>query len=181
MIAILRADITSLPADAIVNAANSALAGGGGVDGAIHATAGPELAVELLKYSGCPTGSAVITRGHRLPARFVIHAVGPVWRGGKEREAELLASAYETSFRLAREEGSIRTIAFPAISTGVYGFPKPSAAEIALGVMLAHEPEFERITACLFDEESAELYRETLARLKRTRNEDRGILFNEDQ
>jgi O-acetyl-ADP-ribose deacetylase (regulator of RNase III) len=171
MIAILRADITSLPADAIVNAANSALAGGGGVDGAIHAAAGPEMAAELRKYSGCPTGSAVITRGYRLPARFVIHAVGPVWRGGKEREAELLASAYETSFRLAREEGSIRTIAFPAISTGVYGFPKAPAAEIALGVMLAHEPEFERITACLFDEESARLYRETLARI-RSKTED---------
>jgi O-acetyl-ADP-ribose deacetylase (regulator of RNase III) len=89
-----------------------------------------------------------------------------VWRGGKEREAELLASAYETSFRLAREEDSIRTIAFPAISTGVYGFPKAPAAEIALGVMLAHEPEFERITACLFDEESARFYSETLGRLR---------------
>ena len=121
MIAIVRADITRLSVDAIVNAANSALAGGGGVDGAIHAAAGPELAAELRKYSGCPTGTAVITRGYRLPARFVIHAVGPVWRGGKEREAELLASAYETSFRLAREEGSIRTIAFAAISTGEIG------------------------------------------------------------
>ena len=109
----------------------------------------------------------MITRGYKLPARFVIHAVGPVWRGGGEREAELLASAYETSFRLARDEGSIRTIAFSAISTGVYGFPKPEAAEIALGAMLAHEDEFDRIVACLFDETSAQLYRETLQRLQR--------------
>lgn len=108
-----------------------------------------------------------MTRGYRLPARFVIHAVGPVWHGGNEREVELLASAYETSFRLAREEGSIRTIAFPAISTGVYGFPKAPAAEIALGVMLAHEREFEGITACLFDEQSAQLYREALGRLRK--------------
>ena len=174
MIDIVQSDITKLPVDAIVNAANSALAGGGGVDGAIHAAAGPELAAELRRYPGCPTGSAVITRGYRLPARFVIHAVGPVWRGGEYREAELLGSAYETSFKLAREEGSIRTIAFSAISTGVYGFPKPSAAEIALGVMLAHESEFERIVACLFDEQAVKLYRDTLERMRRTRNEDRG-------
>ena len=165
MIRILQADITTLPLDAIVNAANSALAGGGGVDGAIHAAAGPELAVELRRYAGCSTGGAVITKGYRLPARFVIHAVGPIWRGGEYREAELLASAYETSFTLAREEGSIRTIAFSAISTGVYGFPKAPAAEIALGSMLNHEHEFDAITACLFDERSADLYRETLARL----------------
>ena len=165
MITILHADITTLPVDAIVNAANSALAGGGGVDGAIHAAAGPELAEELRRYSGCATGSAVITKGYRLPARFVIHAVGPIWRGGEYLEAELLASAYETSFRLAREEGSIRTIAFPAISTGIYGFPKASAAEIALSAMLAHEDELDAITACLFDERSTDLYRETLARL----------------
>lgn len=167
MIEIRRGDLTRLTdVDAIVNAANSALAGGGGVDGAIHAAAGPELAAELRRYPGCPTGSAVLTRGYRLPARFVIHAVGPVWRDGRQREPALLASAYETSFRLAHEEGSIRTIAFPAISTGVYGFPKAAAAEIALGVMLAHESEFDRIIACLFDEESTRLYRETLARLR---------------
>jgi O-acetyl-ADP-ribose deacetylase (regulator of RNase III) len=166
MIEILTADITSLPVDAIVNAANSALAGGGGVDGAIHAAAGSELAAELRRYPGCPTGSAVITRGYRLPARFVIHAVGPVWRGGEQGEADLLRSAYDTSFELARKEASIRTIAFSAISTGVYGFPKPAAAEIALGAMLAHETDFESITACLFDEAGATLYRETLARLR---------------
>jgi O-acetyl-ADP-ribose deacetylase len=166
MIDIVRADITRLSVDAIVNAANSALAGGGGVDGAIHAAAGPEMAAELRKYSGCPTGRAVITRGYKLPARFVIHAVGPVWRGGGEREAELLASAYESSFGAARDEGSIRTIAFSAISTGVYGFPKPKAAQIALVAMLAHEKEFDRIVACLFDETSEQLYRETLQRLE---------------
>jgi O-acetyl-ADP-ribose deacetylase (regulator of RNase III) len=174
MIDIVQSDITTLAVDAIVNAANSALAGGGGVDGAIHAAAGPELAAELRRYPGCPTGSAVITRGYRLPARFVIHAVGPVWRGGEYREAELLGSAYETSFKLAREEGSIRTIAISAISTGVYGFPKPSATEIALGVMLAYESEFERIVACLFDEQGAKLYRDTLARIRGTRNDERG-------
>ena len=166
MITILRSDITTLPVDAIVNAANSALAGGGGVDGAIHAAAGPELAAELRRHSGCDTGSAVITGGHRLPARFVIHAVGPVWRGGGHGEADLLARAYETSFALARDQGSIRTIAFAAISTGVYGFPKPPAAEIALAAMLAHEEEFDEITACLFDEQSVTLYRETLERLR---------------
>lgn len=165
MITLLHADITTLPVDAVVNAANSALAGGGGVDGAIHAAAGPELATELRRYGGCPAGSAVITKGYRLPARFVIHAVGPIWRGGEYREAELLTSAYEASFKLAGGEGSIRTIAFPAISTGVYGFPKAPAAEIALSVMLAHAKEFDAITACLFDERSTELYRETLARL----------------
>jgi O-acetyl-ADP-ribose deacetylase (regulator of RNase III) len=166
MIEVIRGDITTLEVDAIVNAANSALAGGGGVDGAIHRAAGSELAAELRKYSGCPTGSAVLTRGYRLPARFVIHAVGPIWRGGSEREPDLLKSAYETSFKLALDEGTIRTIAFPAISTGVYGFPKAPAAEIALGVMLAHEGKFERIIACLFDEQAAALYRETLVHLR---------------
>jgi O-acetyl-ADP-ribose deacetylase len=166
MIDVMRGDITTLEVDAIVNAANSALAGGGGVDGAIHRAAGSELATELRKHSGCPTGSAVMTRGYRLPARFVIHAVGPIWRGGKERESDLLENAYEASFKLALDEGTIRTIAFPAISTGVYGFPKAAAAEIALGIMLAHEAQFERIVACLFDEPAAALYRDTLARLR---------------
>jgi O-acetyl-ADP-ribose deacetylase (regulator of RNase III) len=165
VIHITHADITTLPVDAIVNAANGALAGGGGVDGAIHAAAGAELAAELRRYSGCPTGRAVITKGYRLPARFVIHAVGPIWRGGGHREAELLTSAYETSFALAAEQGSVRTIAFPAISTGVYGFPKAPAAEIALASMLNHDHEFDAITACLFDERSADVYRETLTRL----------------
>jgi O-acetyl-ADP-ribose deacetylase (regulator of RNase III) len=166
LIEILHADITTLDVDAIVNAANSALAGGGGVDGAIHTAAGPEMMAELRRHSGCPTGSAVLTKGYRLPARFVIHAVGPVWREGEYGEADLLRRAYEASFRLARGEASIRTIAFPAISTGVYGFPKAPAAEIALGVMLAHETEYERIIACLFDAQSTDLYGKTLTRLR---------------
>lgn len=163
MIEILRADITTLEVDAIVNAANERLRGGGGVDGAIHRAAGPELLEECRRYPGCPTGEAVLTRGYRLPARFVIHTVGPIWSGGRSGEPTLLAKAYESSFRLAREQGSIRSIAFPAISTGVYGFPKEPAARIAIEVMRRNEPHFDRIVACLFDEESAELYRRILA------------------
>ena len=166
MIRVLHADITTLDVDAIVNAANSSLAGGGGVDGAIHAAAGPEMMAELRRYSGCPTGSAVMTKGYRLPARFVIHAVGPIWRDGEHQEPTLLRGAYEASFKLAVGEGSIRTIAFPAISTGVYGYPKAPAAEIALRAMLAHEQEFDEIIACLFDAQSTDLYAKTLARLR---------------
>ena len=159
MIEIVVGDITQLRVDAIVNAANSALRGGGGVDGAIHRAAGPELMAALRAFQRCPTGSAVITPGFRLPARFVIHAVGPRYRDGRHGEPELLASAYDASFRLALEEGSIRSIAFPAISTGVYGYPREDAARIALSRMRAHEAKFDRIVACLFDHESAEIYR----------------------
>lgn len=162
MIEITQADITTLYVDAIVNAANSALRGGGGVDGAIHRAAGPELLHALEKFHDCPTGGAVITPGFHLPATYVIHAVGPVWRGGNHRERELLARAYESSFERARESGDIRTIAFPAISTGIYGFPKPLAAEIAVASMRAHESELDRIIACLFDEESVRIYRSVL-------------------
>jgi O-acetyl-ADP-ribose deacetylase (regulator of RNase III) len=162
MIEVITADITTLSVDAIVNAANSGLRGGAGVDGAIHRAAGPELMRALEKYDGCPTGDAVITRGFRLPAKFVIHAVGPIWRGGNENERELLHNAYENSFARAREAGSIKTIAFPAISTGIYGFPKREAAQIALLAMHAHALEFERIVACLYDIESAKLYRTLL-------------------
>ncbi|HEX4681464.1 MAG TPA: O-acetyl-ADP-ribose deacetylase [Gemmatimonadaceae bacterium] len=162
MIDIVRGDITRLDVDAIVNAANSALAGGGGVDGAIHRAAGPELMRELRLYAGCATGDAVVTRGYALPAHYVIHAVGPVWRGGLHGERELLERAYEASFARARETGIVRSIAFPAISTGVYGFPKREAAEIALRVMRAHEREFDRIVACLFDEATEKLYRDAL-------------------
>src|SRR5918911_2753135 len=129
---IIQGDITQLAVDAIVNAANSSLLGGGGVDGAIHRAAGPGLMDECRALGGARTGEAKITRGHRLPARHVIHAVGPVWRGGRHGEDELLASCYRTSLRLAADVG-LRSIAFPAISTGAFGFPLERAARIALG------------------------------------------------
>jgi O-acetyl-ADP-ribose deacetylase len=166
MLEIVQADITTLRVDAIVNAANETLRGGGGVDGAIHRAAGPELLAECRRHAGCPTGSAVLTKGYRLPARFVIHTVGPIWRGGAANEAALLERAYESVFRLARADGSIRSLALPALSTGAYGFPKPQAAEIALRAMLRHEGELERIIACLFDADSAALYETTARRLR---------------
>jgi O-acetyl-ADP-ribose deacetylase len=167
MIEIVTADITTLEIDAIVNAANSALRGGGGVDGAIHRAAGPALMAELRLFPGCPTGDAVRTRGHQLRARYVIHAVGPVWNGGARSEAALLARAYESAFERAKEAGDVRSIAFPALSTGAYGFPKPEAATIALRAMVAHDAEYERIVACLFDERDAQLYRETLRHVRK--------------
>ncbi|HEU4565137.1 MAG TPA: O-acetyl-ADP-ribose deacetylase [Gemmatimonadaceae bacterium] len=163
MIEIIRGDITTLEVDAVVNAANEGLRGGGGVDGAIHRAAGPDLLRELVRWDRCPTGSAVLTRGYRLPARYVIHAVGPVWRGGGRGEAALLESAYREAFRLAREQGDIRSIAFPAISTGIYGYPKEPAARLALAVLREEESAFERVVACLFDAESEALYRTLLA------------------
>jgi O-acetyl-ADP-ribose deacetylase (regulator of RNase III) len=165
VIELVQSDITTLEVDAIVNAANSALRGGGGVDGAIHRAAGRELLEECLLHPGCPTGAAIRTKGYRLAARFVIHAVGPVWRGGQQGERKLLEAAYESAFRRALEEGTIRTIAFPAISTGIYAFPKDEAARIALTSMRRHEAEFERIVACLFDHDTLRLYTDTLPRL----------------
>ena len=158
MITVVKADITTLPVDAIVNAANEALRGGGGVDGAIHRAAGPDLLKELSAYPSCATGDAVLTKGYRLPSKYVIHSVGPVWRGGSDGEARLLERAYESAFARATEREDIRTIAFPAISTGVYRFPKVQAAEIALEVMRRHEAAFDEIIACVFDEESLLLY-----------------------
>ncbi|MEP7064614.1 MAG: O-acetyl-ADP-ribose deacetylase [Gemmatimonadota bacterium] len=162
MIEVVTGDITTLDVDAIVNAANRALAGGGGVDGAIHAAAGPELLAASRALGPIETGSAVITPGFRLRARYVIHAVGPIWKGGKQGEPELLERAYETSFELAFDAGDVRSIAFPAISAGVYGYPKERAVEIAMRVMRRHEGEFARIVACAYDERMAALYREAL-------------------
>ena len=162
MIEIVQGDITTLAVDAIVNAANSSLAGGGGVDGAIHRAAGPELELASRALSPCKTGDAVITPGFRLRARYVIHAVGPVWRGGRNDEEALLRAAYERSFALAVAQGDVSSIAFPAISTGVYGFPKARAAEIAVGVMREHESRFAQIIACVFDAETEVLYRSAL-------------------
>lgn len=158
MIEVIQSDITALDVDAIVNAANSSLAGGGGVDGAIHRAAGPSLAAAAIPLGPCAHGDAVITPGFRLKARFVIHAVGPIWYGGNRGERELLRRAYERSFELAAQQRAIRSIAFPSISTGAYGFPKDLASEIALDVMRAHESGFDRIVACVFDEESFLIY-----------------------
>jgi O-acetyl-ADP-ribose deacetylase len=147
-----RVDITRLAVEAIVNAANASLLGGGGVDGAIHRAAGPELLAECRTLRGCPTGEARLTRGYRLPAQYVIHAVGPVWRGGAEGEPELLASAYRSALALA-EDRKIRSLAAPAISCGLYGYPAEAAATIALGTVRAHllaGSQLERVIfACL--------------------------------
>jgi O-acetyl-ADP-ribose deacetylase len=158
VITVVRTDITTLKVDAIVNAANTALRGGAGVDGAIHRAAGPDLLHELLQYPGCATGDAVITRGHRLPATYVIHAVGPVWRDGAHDEPQLLDRAYESAFLRAREHADIRTLAFSAISTGIYGFPKQRAARIAVDAMRRNERWFDEIIACVFDAENEALY-----------------------
>ena len=162
MIEVSVADITGLQVDAIVNAANSSLLGGGGVDGAIHRAAGSELLAYCRALAGCPAGEAKITPGFNLPARWVIHTVGPVWDGGGRGESELLRSCYQSSFALALANG-VRSIAFPCISTGVYGYPKDQAAGIALAAMRSHEARFERIIACCFSEADAALYRRLLA------------------
>jgi O-acetyl-ADP-ribose deacetylase (regulator of RNase III) len=155
---VVTADITTLAVDAIVNAANESLLGGGGVDGAIHAAAGPGLLAECRTLGGCATGDAKATGGHRLPARWVIHTVGPVWHGGDQGEPDLLASCYRRSLAVADELGA-RSIAFPAISTGVYRFPRPQAASIAVDTLRSTPTGVERILLVAFDEETAQLYR----------------------
>ena len=164
-----KGDITKIEADAIVNAANTSLLGGGGVDGAIHRAGGPAILEECkqirARQGGCPTGEAVITTGGNLPARYVIHTVGPVWNGGHKNEPELLASCYRNSLRIADEKG-LQSIAFPNISTGVYGYPKDKAAAIAVQAVRAylkeHDTSLLRFTFVCFDEENYRLYQQLL-------------------
>jgi O-acetyl-ADP-ribose deacetylase (regulator of RNase III) len=159
-IELIKGDITKLPVDAIVNAANTSLLGGGGVDGAIHRAAGPDLLEECLTLNGCATGEAKITKGYCLPAKFVIHSVGPIWHGGKDNEEMLLASCYRRSLQIAVDY-KLKTIAFPNISTGVYGFPKLKAADIAIGEVkkiLSSDIQIEKVIFVAFDEENYQIY-----------------------
>jgi len=163
-IQLLRGDITEIKADAIVNAANSSLLGGGGVDGAIHRAAGPQLLAECRKLNGCETGQAKMTKGYDLPAKFVIHTVGPIWSGGENNEARLLGSCYSSSLSLALSHG-LKSIVFPNISTGVYGYPKNEAARIAIDTVkswLYEHPEILTVYFIVFDEENFNIYHEIL-------------------
>ncbi|HEX2478316.1 MAG TPA: O-acetyl-ADP-ribose deacetylase [Geminicoccaceae bacterium] len=165
---VVHADITKQEVDAIVNAANETLRGGGGVDGAIHRAAGPELLKECKQIGGCPTGEARITKGYRLPARYVIHTVGPVWHGGDRGEPEKLAACYRNSLKLAAENG-IRKIAFPGISTGVYGYPLEEATRLAMSTVkdcLAELPGIEEVRFVTFGERATEVAERTLAELE---------------
>ena len=163
MIELFKGDITKLEVDAIVNAANKTLLGGGGVDGAIHRAAGKELLAECRTLNGCETGDAKITKGYNLPAKFVIHTVGPVWYGGKNNEEQKLKSAYQKSLELAEQNG-IKTIAFPNISIGVYNFPKELAAEIAINTVteFLKNSSIDKVIFCVFDDENYNIYSELL-------------------
>ncbi|MBQ1502226.1 MAG: O-acetyl-ADP-ribose deacetylase [Firmicutes bacterium] len=166
-IAVYKGDITKMGVDAIVNAANPSLLGGGGVDGAIHSAAGPQLKEECRALHGCATGDAKITAGYKLPAPYVIHTVGPIWHGGKKGEAELLRSCYRRCLEIA-DEYKLASVAFPAISTGVYGYPKAAAAKIAINTTLAFlktHPRFYKIYFVAFDSGTEEVYKKELAAL----------------
>jgi O-acetyl-ADP-ribose deacetylase (regulator of RNase III) len=164
-IVVVEGDITEQEVDAIVNAANTSLLGGGGVDGAIHRAAGPELLAECRTLHGCPTGDAKLTRGYRLPARWVIHTVGPVWRGGHDFEDELLANCYRRSLEVAIQNG-VRSLAFPAISTGIYGFPLERATRVAVRevrAFLEENPAVEKVLFVCFDRRTRDIYQRVLA------------------
>jgi O-acetyl-ADP-ribose deacetylase (regulator of RNase III) len=167
-LSIVKGDIVKMKTDAIVNAANTSLLGGGGVDGAIHRAAGPELLAECETLNGCRTGEAKITQGYKLKAKFVIHTPGPIWRGGKWGEADLLANCYKNCLALAKENG-VKTIAFPSISTGVYRFPVDQAAKIAVGEILnelSQDDAIEQVTIVCFDDHTKEVYLDALAELQ---------------
>lgn len=167
-LSIVKGDIVKAKTDAIVNAANTSLLGGGGVDGAIHRAAGPELLAECETLNGCRTGEAKITKGYKLKAKYVIHTPGPIWRGGKWGEEELLANCYRNCLALAKENG-VKTIAFPSISTGVYRFPVDQAAKIAVGEILAFlekDASIEQVIIVCFDEDTKAVYLDALAELQ---------------
>src|SRR5882672_1448535 len=170
---VVEGDITRLDVDAIVNAAKESLLGGGGVDGAIHDAAGPELLSECRTLGGCPTGEAKITKGYRLPAKWVIHTVGPVWRDGRRGEEELLASCYRNSLALAEQKG-VRTIAFPSISTGAYGFPMDQAVRIAVAeirIFLERNSSIEKVVLVCFGKSAFDVHREALNKIPMAHDE----------